>query len=180
MRAAGYLLVTLGFLAAAYAAVERVESVSWSFYLGALAVGVVGVVLARTAMHRTAHHGEVLTTNIRSIGESLATLVREAARLDDGKAEIDVYDLRHRIDATFADPLTAFVSARESIAHSFGLQAYAEVMNHFAAAERYLLRVWSASTDGYIDEAHTYLAKSREQFAQAQAVFEGLGPTAPA
>jgi hypothetical protein len=59
------------------------------------------------------------------------------------------------------------VEARKSIAHRFGLQAYADVMNPFAAGERYINRVWSASTDGYIDEAHTYLDMAREQFDEA-------------
>ena len=44
----------------------------------------------------------------------------------------------------------------------------------FAAAERYLNRVWSASTDGYIDEAHTYLGRSREQFDEARKILDRL------
>ena len=38
-------------------------------------------------------------------------------------------------------------------------------MSRFAAGERYLNRVWSASADGYIDEVNTYIEKSREQFS---------------
>ena len=56
---------------------------------------------------------------------------------------------------------------RESIGHAYGLQSYADVMTHFATAERYLNRCWSASTDGYIDEVHTYLTRARDQFTQA-------------
>lgn len=47
-------------------------------------------------------------------------------------------------------------------------------MNPFAAGERYLNRVWSTSTDGYIDEAHIYVTKAREQFESALEVFQGL------
>ena len=36
--------------------------------------------------------------------------------------------------------------------HVFGMQNYADVMSNFAAGERYINRVWSASTDGYVDE----------------------------
>ena len=88
--------------------------------------------------------------------------------------DVDVYDLRHRIDQTFLEDLDTFVVARESIAHSHGLQAYAEIMNHFAAGERYLNRVWSASTDGYIDECHTYLDKASEQFEEARDMYRAL------
>ena len=59
---------------------------------------------------------------------------------------------------------------RESIAHSYGLQAYAEVMNRFAAGER-LNRVWSASTDGYIEEAHRYIERATRQFAETLEAF---------
>ena len=59
---------------------------------------------------------------------------------------------------------------RESIAHG-GLQAYAEVMNRFAAGERYLNRVWSASTDGYIEEAHRYMERATRQFAETLEAF---------
>jgi hypothetical protein len=37
-------------------------------------------------------------------------------------------------------------------------------MNHFAAGERYLNRVWSASVDGYVDECRAYIGHAREQF----------------
>jgi hypothetical protein len=108
------------------------------------------------------------------VDKSLESIVTKVRRLDDGKTEIDVYDLRHRIDEEFPDDLDAFVQARQSIAHSYGLQAYADVMNPFAAGERYLNRVWSASADGYIDEAHAYATKAREQFESTLEVYRGL------
>ncbi len=52
--------------------------------------------------------------------------------------------------------------------HLFGLQAYADIMSSFAAGERYINRVWSASADGYDEEAATYLQKAERQFADAQ------------
>jgi len=41
------------------------------------------------------------------------------------------------------------------------------VMSCFAAGERYLNRVWSASADGYIDEVNAYLVKAQEQFVDS-------------
>ena len=75
--------------------------------------------------------------------------------------------MRHRIDELFIDDIDKFVDARESIAHRYGLAAYGEVMSTFAAGERYLNRVWSASADGYIDEVNAYLEKAREQFVDS-------------
>ncbi|MEE9465766.1 MAG: hypothetical protein V3W14_09380, partial [Candidatus Neomarinimicrobiota bacterium] len=74
---------------------------------------------------------------------------------------------RHRIDASFPDDLETFTSSREVISHLFGLQAYADVMSEFAAGERYLNRVWSASADGYVDEVNTYIGMAAEQFSVA-------------
>ena len=65
--------------------------------------------------------------------------------------------VQHRIDELFPGDLNKFVEARETIPHVYRLQAYADVMSHFAAGERYLNRVWSASADGYVDEVRTYL-----------------------
>ncbi len=56
----------------------------------------------------------------------------------------------------------------------YGLQAYADIMSSFAAAERYLNRCWSASADGYVDEVHTYLDRAAAQFQESQAKIRNL------
>jgi hypothetical protein len=48
------------------------------------------------------------------------------------------------------------------------------VMSAFAAGERYINRVWSASTDGYIDEVRSYLERATQQFGEARSLFEEL------
>lgn len=174
MKALGYLLVVGGFLAASLAAVQQVEGVPLEGYFGGLIAGIVGVALIRTATRRTARSEDTLSSNIGTLSQSLEGIVERVARLEQEGDETDVYELRHRIDAEFPELLNGFVQARESIGHRFGLNDYAEVMNPFAAGERYLNRVWSASTDGYIDEARTYLTKSREQFEEARRILEGL------
>ena len=74
----------------------------------------------------------------------------------------------------FIDDINTFVEARKSIIHRFDMQSYADLMNHFAAAERYLNRSWSASADGYIDESYTYIAKAAEQFEVTKQHFDKL------
>ena len=130
--------------------------------------------MVRVAARQESTHADTIKSNLGTIDKSLESIVDKVRRLDDGKTEIDVYDLRHRIDEEFPDDLDAFVQARQSIVHSYGLQAYADVMNPFAAGERYLNRVWSASADGYIDEAHTYATKARKQFESTLEVYRGL------
>jgi hypothetical protein len=51
--------------------------------------------------------------------------------------------------------------------HLYGLQTYADIMSEFASGERYVNRVWSASADGYGDEASAYLDRARAQFEHA-------------
>jgi len=170
----GYVLITVGFLSGAYFAVVKPEGLDLTPFIVSLVVGVAGIVAVRTARKAEASHEETLAANLGTLEESLRAVVTKIEDLDARKHEIDVYDLRLHIDKEIPAHLVAFVEARESVAHRYGLQSYADLMNPFAAGERYVNRVWSASTDGYIDEAHQYLGMAREQFEEALAVLERL------
>jgi len=165
MRTLGFLLVTAGFLAGSLASVLDETQVRWNWFIPAVVVGIVGLVMVRMSQRQQSRAVERLTSNMQAIEESLRRIAENMTRLNADKHAIDPYDVRYRIEELFADDLNIFVEARESIAHSYGLAAYADVMNCFAAGERYLNRVWSASADGYIDEINDYLDKAREQFA---------------
>ncbi len=167
MKKLGYLLITIGFLAGALAAIVDQDQVQWNYFIAALVVGVAGILCAR-AGHRKVHASkEKLNENIRSVETALEKIVENITQLNSQKQSINTYDVRHRIDELFLEELDIFVEARQSIAHIYGLSAYGEVMSSFAAGERYLNRVWSASADGYIDEVNTYIEKSRDQFTES-------------
>lgn len=160
-------MVTLGFIAAALAAVVDEGAVRWLWYIPALGLGVMGVAAIRiddVRQSKTEHH---VTANIETVETSLARIADNINKLNSDKHSINTYDMRHRIDELFLEDLAMFVDARESIAHRYGLSAYADVMSSFAAGERYLNRVWSASADGYIDEVNAYLDKTRGQFVDS-------------
>jgi len=167
MKKLGYLLITAGFLGGALAATMDTEYVRWDYFIVALAVGVFGVGMVRAADRQHSREGGRLVDNIKQVESSLERIVRNLTELNAQKSSINTYDVRHRIDELFIDDLDAFVQARESIAHTHGLNAYAEVMSTFAAGERYLNRVWSASADGYIDEVNAYLDNSLAQFTES-------------
>jgi hypothetical protein len=160
-------MITVGFLAGALAATTDKENVQWGYFAAALVVGSVGVGMVRFGTHREKKGEGKLASDIESIEASLERIVENMTRLNAQKALINTYDVRHRIDEFFPRDLTVFVEARESIAHSHGLPAYADVMSSFAAGERYLNRVWSASADGYIDEVNAYIEKAQTQFAES-------------
>jgi hypothetical protein len=167
MKLVGFLMVTVGFIAAALATVVDENAVRWLWYIPALAVGAAGVAAIRIddARHsKTEHH---VASRIETVESSLERIAASINKLNANKHSIDTYDMRHRIDELFVDDLDTFVDARESIAHRYGLAAYGEVMSCFAAGERYLNRVWSASADGYVDEVNTYLDKAQAQFVES-------------
>ncbi len=167
MRGLGLLFITVGFLAGAWITVQQVETVRWSRYVPLVLLGAVGVAFAHVGTRQRARAADTLQKNIATVRETLARVVRNVDDLESRKLNIETHDLRAHIDDTFARDLADFAEARQSIAHVYGLSHYAEVMNHFAAGERYLNRVWSASVDGYVDECLAFIAHAREQFHAA-------------
>jgi hypothetical protein len=167
LKTFGYLLITISFLAASYLAVIDVEVVPWGKAVPAMLVGVVGVVLLRVSSRGQRKSIDKVRSSIGKLEQSLAAIVANAEKLDAEKESIDPYEIRHRIDELFMNDLDTFVENRETIGDAYGLQAYADVMTHFATGERYLNRCWSASTDGYIEVIHKYLSRATSQFEQA-------------
>ncbi|MHC4187217.1 MAG: hypothetical protein ACYSRQ_03400 [Planctomycetota bacterium] len=166
MKTVGYILVIAGFLAGSLISVLHKTEVQWNWFAAVFIAGVIGLIFVRLTerkLHRSIHR---VTSNMLSIEQSLDNIVKNMTQLNEEKASIDTYDMRHRIDELFIEDLNTFVEARQSIVHAHGLNTYAEVMSDFAAGERYLNRVWSASADGYIDEVNTYLEKAKIQFVE--------------
>jgi hypothetical protein len=172
MKLFGFLLVVAGFLAGAYYLTGATGSILGIGFTLSFAVATVGVVVLRIATRQRYGAQEKVAAEVQTAVQSLKQLVEGVTELERRKNDVDVYELSGEIDNRFSDNLERFVEARESIAVAFGLPAYAGVMSHFAAGERYLNRVWSCSVDGYIDEAHKYLGRARDQFVEG---YEKLG-----
>lgn len=174
MRALGFLLIAIGFVFGSLMAVQSVEEIHWPLWGAALAVGVPGIILARLSARSEATSSDKLTADIATIEASLVNLVAKAEQLNTEKAEMNPYDVRHHIDQEFMVDLDRFVQARTSLTHRFGVQAYADIMSHFATGERYLNRSWSASADGYVDEVNTSLDQVEQEFRTALELFQGI------
>jgi len=167
MRNVGYFLLVAGFLAGAFASATDPRAVPWAWFIPAVLVGAAGVALIRRSTRAAARSDHVLSRNREDVEDSLARIVRGLEEMTGGERPIPPWEYRFEIDHRFRDDLARFAEARESLAHLYGLAAYAEIMSAFAAGERYLNRVWSASADGYMDEATDYLGRSLEQFREA-------------
>ena len=168
MKNLGLALITLAFIGGAYISVLDAREVVWMNYAVAFIAGFAGVAITRMATKKAATTEEALTTNMNAVQTSLDSIVQIVEGLRDETDTIPTYEMGRAIDARALDAINSFVEAREAISHVYGLQAYADVMSHYAGGERYLNRVWSASADGYVDEVNLYLGRSLEQFIIAR------------
>ncbi len=167
MKNLGYLLVALGFLGGAFATSLDVQNVNWTVFGTMAAAAVLGLVIYKSQLSALARSDEVLETNRAELRESISNIVEDLAELNSGELTQGAV-LRDRIDLKLREDLRRFAEARKSMVHLFGLQTYADIMSNFAAGERYINRVWSASADGYDEEADAYLKKAAGQFDEAK------------
>jgi hypothetical protein len=175
MKKLGYLLVFVGFVTASLVTVTDVLQVNWIYFTIFLVISIIGIVLIRSSEKKETMHEETLSKNMKAIEESLERIVDDVKWIRSGIDLEKPQDIHKKIDEKLPNHLETFVESRKTIGHVYGLQAYGHVMNYFAAAERYLNRVWSASADGYIDEAVEYMEKCEQQFEEALGSLRGLG-----
>lgn len=168
----GKALVILGFLGGAFLASLDPIQVNWPPFVAFVALGSVGAWMVKSGEKAAVRSSDKLHGNRQVLEDSLDRIVSNLRELDGRKERVPTYDMRFQIDELFRDDLFAFADARDSMKYLFGLQAYADVMSSFAAGERYINRVWSASTDGYVDEVLLYVSRALDQFIHAKEVFD--------
>lgn len=168
MKRLGLLLIVVSFLAGAYLSVLDAERVDWLPFGMVLATGLVGVFIRRRALAVDASSATRIETDTTRMRASLDRIVHEVAKLTADAPSMNVYDLPGAIDGRVLEHLDGFVSARDTLKTAYSIQAFADVMTPYAGGERYLNRVWTASADGYVDEAHAYLPRALEQFEEAR------------
>lgn len=166
MKTTGYLFLISGFLFGAYATALDTQFTNWMMFVPAALLAATGVVLIKRQSRGEARSEAVLTANRAELASSLSNIVSVLDELigADGSTSVD---LRVAIDSRLRDDLQRFADARESLIHLFDMQTYANIMSEFAAGERYVNRVWSASADGYDQEASDYLQRAVDQFRDA-------------
>ena len=171
MKLIALLLLFAAFLAGAFLTSLDPREVNWTFFVPVLLVGLVALWLHRRAEHAETRSGDRLSGDMTVLETSLGKILANLEELDARGHDLPVYEARFEIDRLFREDLNRFAESRESMIHVFGMQNYADVMSNFAAGERYINRVWSASTDGYIDEVRTYIDRATRQFRDANAHF---------
>jgi hypothetical protein len=174
MKAFAIILIIISFLTGAFLSVLDPRLVNWNYLVPVLVIGVIGLALYRKAQRSETRGGQRLAGNMDILAKSLDKILFNLEAICSREDELPVYEARFEIDRLFRADLNNFAEARESMVHVFGMQNYADVMSNFAAGERYINRVWSASTDGYEDEVRIYLERARDQFREGQRHFAEL------
>ena len=168
------LAIMASFLVGAFISVLDPTQVNWGWFLPVLIVGIIALFAYRKAHHGEEKSSHKLSGNLQILDTSLENILGNLKTINADSQKLPVYEARFEIDRLLREDLNNFANARESMKHIFGLQNYADVMSAFAAGERYINRVWSASTDGYVDEVRSYLERATQQFREARALFAEL------
>lgn len=168
------LTIMATFLAGAFISVLDPTQINWTWFVPVLSIGVIALFIYRKAHHVEAKASHRLSGNLQILETSLTNILGNLENMNNESHNLPVYEARFEIDRLLREDLNNFANARESMKHVFGLQHYADVMSAFAAGERYINRVWSASTDGYVDEVRSYLERATHQFRDARSLFVEL------
>lgn len=174
IKAFSLFTIMASFLVGAFITVLDPSQVNWRWFVPVLSLGVVALFIYRRAHRSEARTSHRLSGNLEILDTSLGKLLGNLESLNALGDNLPVYEARFEIDRLLREDLNNFANARESMKHVFGLQNYAEVMSAFAAGERYINRVWSASTDGYVDEVRSYLDRATQQIREARTLFAEL------
>jgi ElaB/YqjD/DUF883 family membrane-anchored ribosome-binding protein len=182
MNILGQVLLWAGFLGASVATVLNLEepkpnqwlTIPWLYYGIAMAVGIVGVVLLRKAAKEETEDSNRIQAEYQTLTSSLDQLLACMGELRSQVAIAEPGDVTAYIDDNLVELFADFGDARNALIQQFGLSGFADVMTQFASGERFVNRAWSASADGYMDEASASLERAESHLQRAQQQMQEL------
>ncbi len=148
------------------------QTINWLWYGLSAAACVVGIVILRSGMKSKSVKSEQTESSLKEIKGHLSDLVANIRRLHDEHKNQTPRQTLHYIDHVLADDFGAFADGRDNISREYGLEVFAEVMTEFAAGERAINRAWSASADGYVEEAATCIDRGLGRLQAAEAALK--------
>jgi len=183
MKIIGQVLLWAGFLVASFFTVSSLQidstpwsTINWWGYGGAALVGIIGIVMIRTSGNQ-AEDAERSSAEFTEVSSAIQDLNVQIGLMLKLFAEKNPPEVVAFIDSKMVPLFNQFADARDSITAKFGMTAFGEVMTFFASGERFINRCWSASADGYIEEAENcaikasgYLKQCQEKIAQLEAM----------
>ena len=149
--------------------------IPWVPYGVAALVCFAGVVLLHVSKANATQKPEDTAASLSEIKSALASAIEKASALSQESGKMAPSKIVARIDDEIAEYLRVFADGRDCMTTEYGLNVFADVMSPFAAGERAINRAWSASADGYIDEATDCLKRGCDMLIAAQTELENAG-----
>lgn len=132
------------------------QTVNWLWYLCSAGVCLVGVCLIQMSKRNSASStAEKSESSLKQIKANLANAIVNTTTLTNSISEFKPRQILEYIEENLLEDLRDFADGRDAITAEHGLEVFANVMTQFAAGERAINRAWSASADGYVNEAET-------------------------
>ena len=151
--------------------------IPWPWFAGSVAVCVVGIVLIRIGNQDgpvdIQDQGKA-SASIDQLKSALEQAAAATAGVRKSLAKLPPSRITAEIDDQIADHLRTFADGRDEITRHYGLEAFADVMTQFASGERAINRAWSASADGYFDEADECLERGEQMLQEALVHLNGF------
>ncbi len=149
---------------------KKWPTVRWLWYGLSMALGLAGVALLRSTAKSADQDSGRVEAEYSTITNSLAELNERVAKLGGSLDTMKPAEVVQYIDDRCAEPFADFADARNALVQRFGLQAFAEIMTQFASAERFVNRAWSASADGYMNEARDCVTRATTHLKEASSL----------
>ncbi len=148
------------------------STINWTWYLISAGICLLGIGFLHAGRKPNAHHAERLSANLEQIKSNLADLVVNTQRLQHDIKGLQPGQILAYIEGQLHDDLRDFADGRDSITAEHGLELFARVMTQFASGERAINRAWSASADGYVEEAASCVDHALTMFQSAEKLLQ--------
>jgi len=179
MKHAGVALFAIGILIGISGGAKMpAESQRWPDTIGIFLTGAImaaiGVVLWRMDIRKQLRDGiRVVATDDKAnptpLLEHAVTPVEALSKELDSLSE---KQLMERIDTILESYILPFAEARRSVIDRFGMGQGADILVTVAFAERMFNRVWSAASDGNIEEARASFRDAADALAEARRLMQ--------
>ena len=165
------ILIVLGFCTATVGAAgfgPTTETYAIPLLIGGVVVLGAGGVMQKRAKAAAASTGAGEHGGLRAELKRLLHVIKDrVVELDEQKSTLSPDDMRERIDALLTGEYFDLTSQSDEIAREIGFSDYARVWEGVAVAERQLARVWSMTTDGYMEQSLVDVVSARKQLEHA-------------
>ena len=179
MKRVGFALFAIGMLIGISSAAKMpAEGQSWPDTIGVFLTGAVmaaiGVALWRMDVRKRLRDGVRAAaaddkTNPAVLLEHAVAPVKSLGKELDSLSEKQVME---RIDTILESYIVPFAEARRSVVDGFGMGQGVDILFRVAFAERMFNRVWSAASDGHIEEARASFREAADALVEVQRLMQ--------